>query len=345
MTRLVVEGWGKTIAVENEQIIVKEREKNGTTIVHRRAPSELKQVVITGKGALTTSAIELLALNGVDVIFINWQGKVTARISPPIMRTVNTRREQYRAYDTPKGGKIAKEIVRSKIRNQIALLGTLAKSRKDTTPSVADAVLRKREIIKKWLKRLEAIQEVACDEIRGELLTVEGNSSRFYWEAISSVIPESFSFKSRSGRYATDPINALLNYGYAILEGECWRGIHYAGLDPYGGFLHVDRPGRASMVLDLMEEFRQQVVDKVVLELVNHKRISETQFMIENGVCVMNDSVRKLLLQELLSKLEDYVRYDNQKIRWSDLVGKEAIEIAKFLREETKKIKGFWLRW
>lgn len=345
MTRLVVEGWGKTIGVENEQIVVKERQENGTTIVHRCPPSELRQVVVTGKGALTTHAIELLASHGVDVIFINWQGKVTARISPPIMRTVNTRRVQYRAYDTPKGGVIAKELVRSKIRNQIAVLGTLAKSRKEVSPSHADLLLRKRELLKEWLKRLESLKEVPCDEIRQGLLTIEGNASSHYWQGLSTIIPRSYNFRNRSGRYATDPINALLNYGYAILEGECWRGIHYAGLDPYGGFLHVDRPGRASMVLDLMEEFRQQVVDKVVLELVNHRRIDEKQFTMENGVCVMNDYSRKLLLQVLLSKLEDNVRYKDRKFRWCDLISKEALEIAKFIRGEVNKFRGFWLRW
>jgi CRISPR-associated protein Cas1 len=137
----------------------------------------------------------------------------------------------------------------------------------------------------------------------------------------------------------------MLNYGYAVLESEAWRAIHYAGLDPYGGFLHVDRPGRPSMVLDLMEEFRQQVIDKTIFTFFSRNQVKPRQFTVEDGVCVMDDKPRKLLLSTLLSKMEEHTRYKNKKMRWTDLVLTQARKIGKFLRRETKTYKGFWSRW
>lgn len=345
MDRLVVDGWGKLLGMENNQVVVKERKGKGYSVIHRCLPSDLRQVVITGKGSITTSAVEILADNGVDIILIDWRGKVKARISPPVMRTVNTRREQYRAYDEAKGAQLVREIAYAKLRNQMAVLGTLAKTRRDTQPEIADKMMKARDTISRWSKAVANLEDTSCDKIRDKIMGMEGNSSAAYWDSISAMVDKEFGFSGRSGRYATDPLNAILNYGYAVLEGESWRAIHYAGLDPYGGFLHVDRPGRASMVLDLMEEFRQQLVDKTAFRLFTQKQVRPEQFSIENGICVMSDKPRKLLLSELLSKLEDRVRYEDANIRWTDLILKQARDIAKFLRGETKAYKGFWLRW
>jgi CRISPR-associated protein Cas1 len=137
----------------------------------------------------------------------------------------------------------------------------------------------------------------------------------------------------------------MLNYGYGILEGEVWRAVHYAGLDPYGGFLHVDRPGRPSMVLDLMEEFRQQVVDKSVFALVAKNVITPTDFELVEGMCRLSDKARKALISEIVGKFESYVRVGDIKLRWCDLILKQTRDVAKYLRGELTKYDAFYLRW
>lgn len=181
--------------------------------------------------------------------------------------------------------------------------------------------------------------------MRETIMGYEGNASASYWKSILAIIPDEFGFKDRSGRYASDPVNAMLNYGYGVLEGECWRVIHYSGLDPYGSFLHVDRPGKASLVYDIMEEFRQQIVDKSVLKIFSLGQVKPDDFTIENGTCKMADGARKLLLNELLTKLESQVRYEDKNLKWTDLILNQARGIAQFLREDSKTYKGFWLRW
>lgn len=345
MDRLVVDGFGKTVGTDHGQIVVKEWRGKTHSVVHRCIPSSLRQVVISGKGSITTEAMKLLAENGVDIVLLDWRGSVLAHVSPPVMRTVNTRREQYKAYESEKGAALARQFVLAKLRNQCAVLLTLAKSRKESSPEDAAQLKLARDEVKRAQSAVEHMVPTLLDEQREQLMGMEGLAAGSYWRGIALVIPPAFEFRRRSGRYAQDPINAMLNYGYGLLEGECWRAVHYAGLDPYGGFLHVDRPGRASMVLDLMEEFRAQIVDRSVVKLVSLSQVDVEDFTLENGVCRIGDKTRKLLIFEILSKLEDSVRYGDKKMRWTDLVLSQARGVAAFLRGERKEYVGFSLRW
>ncbi len=102
---------------------------------------------------------------------------------------------------------------------------------------------------------------------------IEGKASIEYWNGVRNILPPEFDFDNRQ-RNADDLVNSMLNYGYAILESEVTKNILLSGLDPYCGFLHFDMPNRTSLTYDLMEEFRQQLVDKVVFTLINHKQVS-----------------------------------------------------------------------
>ncbi|MBM5805555.1 MAG: CRISPR-associated endonuclease Cas1, partial [Candidatus Verstraetearchaeota archaeon] len=265
--------------------------------------------------------------------------------SSSLMRTVQTRREQYAAQGDCRSGHLAKAFIAAKIRNQYAVLGTLAKVRSESSPDVAAALMEKREAVSEQIALLEGVPAGPAALMRGIVMGLEGNASRLYWEGISKVIPEPFGFPGRSGRYAQDPVNAMLNYGYALLEGEVWRGVHFAGLDPYGGFLHVDRPGKASMVLDLMEEFRQQTVDKTVVALITKGVVKANEFEMVEGICKLGDASKRRLIEELEGAFESYVRHRDVKVRWTDLILSQAVDIAKYLRGELKSYEAFYLRW
>lgn len=341
LKRLVVDGFGKYVGRKSERIFV--RDDNGT--VYQGPPEDLRQVLITGHGAISFDAVEFLAANGVDVIFLDSKGDVTARLSPPEMRTVLTRREQYLAYLDGRSVLLAKEFILAKLRNEYATLGTLAKRRVDTDPDSAEAIYTQREEIQLRITDIQAVDGRNVDEVRGTITGLEGAATSSYWKAIASVVPEDFQFKDRSGRYAPDPVNALLNYGYGILEGEVWRAVHFAGLDPYGGFVHTDRPGKASMVYDLMEEFRQQLIDKSVLKLLTRKEITPQDFTRREQSCELNDKARKTIVTEVLGRFEEYVVVGDEKVRWCDVILNQARNVGKYLRGESTKYEGFWLRW
>lgn len=337
----MVDGYGKYVGKKSNRIVVREQGKT----VFQVPPEDLRQVLVTGKGSIGFDAINLLAAHGVDLIFIDSHGEIRSRLSSPEMRTVATRREQYFAYRDRRGFIIGRAIAAAKLKNQYATLGTLAKRRKETDSSAADKIYAAREVVQGKLADLETLDAGNIDEVRDTIMGIEGSASVIYWSAISQVVPEEFGFMERSGRYATDPVNALLNYGYGVLEGETWRAVHFAGLDPYGGFLHVDRPGKPSLVLDLMEEFRQQLVDKSIIKLISRKEVEPANFLRDGNTCTMDDKARRALLMELLGKLEEYIAYGDGKVRWCDLILNQAREIGKYLRGEAATYEGFWLRW
>jgi CRISPR-associated protein Cas1 len=339
--RLVVDGFGKFIKREGDQIVVTEKGK----VVHRDLAEDLRQVVVIGGGGISFDAMELLGECGVDLIKVDWKGEVVCRLSSSLMRTVQTRREQYAAYNDKRGGHLSIAFIYGKVKNQYALLGTLAKARADSSPNVSEALLEARNTLGTILNELEEMPEAPINELRGKLMGIEGNCSRIYWEAVSKILPEEFGFPGRSGRYAKDPINAMLNYGYALLEGEVWHGVHYAGLDPYGGFLHVDRPGKASMVLDLMEEFRQQIVDRNIISIATKSMVRPDEFENCEGVCKLGEKPKRLLVGSIEALFEEYIRHKEVKIRWTDLIMSQAVDVAKYLRGETSKYEPFYLRW
>ncbi len=149
---------------------------------------------------------------------------------------------------------------------------------------------------------------------------IEGQASHEYWLGISDVLDEDWGFKGRSGRGAQDPVNSLLNYGYAVVESEIWKSIYLAGLDPYCGFLHSDRYGRASLVYDLIEEFRQQIVDKTVLSIVNMKQVSIEDFENEGDIMLMNEKSRRLLIAKIMDKLNSRIEFNENQMSYSDII-------------------------
>jgi CRISPR-associated protein Cas1 len=338
--RLVVDGFGKFLGVQGETLVVRE---GGKTVAHVH-PRELEQVIISGKGSVSTDALKLLAEHGVEVLVVDFRGEVMAFLMPPMMRTVSTRREQYFASRDFRGAEIAKAVVYAKMRNQRAILGTLAKVRKDTDPELAKRMYTSAGEMEKLCEEVRLIKGNTVEEVREALMNLEGRAAGFYWGALRGILGK-LGFEERSGRYARDPANALLNYGYGILLGDVWRAVHYAGLDPYGGFLHADRPGKPSMVLDLMEEFRPHVVDRLVAKLVSKRMISLEGFELVNGVCQMKDEVRRFYLGQILGELASEVRYRDQKFTWSELILHQARQLAKFLRGEVASYEGFWQRW
>ena len=131
---------------------------------------------------------------------------------------------------------------------------------------------------------------------------------------------------------------------YAVVESEIWKSIYLAGLDPYCGFLHSESYGRASLVFDLIEEFRQQIVDKTVLSLVNMNQVNVDDFENNGEIMLMNDKTRRLLIAKILDKLNSKVEFNGNQMSYSDIIMYQGRLIAKFLTHEAQYI-GFSRYW
>ena len=332
--RLFIEGFGKSITKRDNQIVIKE---NGKELDYYLV-EDLSQIVIMGKGSITFDALRLLAENDVDCIDIDWKGMLDYRLSPPEKKNVFIKKEQYYSLSDKRSGILAKSFIKSKIENQKATLGTLAKSRDN------DILTEQRDKLSQYSLKIDEIPDKPADEIRGKIFGVEGQAAIEYWLGFKSVIDKKFGFESRSGRGALDPVNSMLNYGYAVIQGDIWRNLHLAGLDPYCGFLHSDKKGRTSLVFDLMEEFRQQIVDKVVLSLLNRNQVKVEDFKLENGFMIILDKTRKLLIKSIQTKLSSKIDFNEKSMKYSDIILYQAKLIGKFL-ENKEDYVGFYLRW
>lgn len=333
--RLIIDGFGKSITKRDNQIVIRE---NGEELDYF-LPKDLKQIIINGKGAITFDAIELLSNSDVDLIAIDWRGNIKYRLSSMEHNNVEIRKQQYYALNDKRSGYLAKKFIESKIKNQKATLTTLSKTR-----GGVEYLINQRNKLDNLLKALENIEIKSSDKIRSDIFGIEGIASHEYWLAFRYLIDDEYSFLKRSGRGATDPVNAMLNYSYAILASEVLKSLHISGLDPYAGFLHSDRYARKSLVFDLMEEFRQQIVDKSVLKLINKNQIENDDFELKEGMTYIHEDCRKLLIKTILDKLNNDITFNGVKTTYVDLISIESKNIVNYLLY-LKKYPTFYLRW
>ena len=216
----------------------------------------------------------------------------------------------------------------------------MAKYRKEADPSLYEELRLVAQEVLDHLEELRQLRAERADEVREQILAAEGRAARRYWDALKLVVPEQYEWPGRRRRGAKDPLNAALNYGYGILYGQIERAIILAGLDAYGGFIHADRPGKPSLVLDLIEEFRAPVVDRTVLGLVN-KRTKLAQD--EKGLLTLE--TRRLLAERILARLETAERYERKRQPLRVIIQNQARHIATFVRGDRAQYKPFLARW
>lgn len=333
--RLIIDGFNKTINKRDNQIVIKE---DGEEIDYF-LPKDLKQIIILGKGAITFDAIALLAEADVDLIAINWRGEIKYRLASKEHNNVQIRKQQYQSLNDSRSGYLAKKFIESKIKNQKATISTLSRSR-----GGVDFLDIQKNKLDNLSKALNEIKNRPSEKIRSEIFGIEGMASQEYWQGFRYVIADEFEFTHRSGKGAQDIVNSMLNYSYAILSSEVLKSLHMSGLDPYAGFLHADLYGRTSLVFDVMEEFRQQVVDKSVLKLINLGQIHSDDFEIRDNFVYIGEECRKLLVKTVLDKLNSEVTFEGIKKTYSDFIEVESKNIVSFLLYN-KKYKTFHVRW
>ncbi|MCO5193110.1 MAG: CRISPR-associated endonuclease Cas1 [Anaerolineae bacterium] len=321
--------------------------QGGTTLA--QAPiMHLERVLVTSKGvSVSAETIRACTERGIPIHFLSGRGTPYASLySAGLTGTVLTRRAQLSAYQTGVGIELAFAFVVGKIENQGNFLKYVAKYRKGKQPEVyrelrwlAGEVLDHCEEIE-TLHFLSKQEAYAIDEMRGQLLSIEGRAAQKYWNGFKQVLPEALAWPGRQRRGAKDPFNSALNYGYGILYGEIEKAIVLAGLDPYAGFIHVDRPGKPSLVLDVIEEFRTPVVDRTVLGLVN-KGVKLEQD--ERGM--LTEKTRHTLAEKILGRLESPEKYESKRHPLRSIIQQQARHIATYVRGERDLYLPFTTSW
>ena len=335
---LIVDKFGSFVGKKSERVRVTIKGE----VVEEEPLIRLEQVLLIGKGvSFSTDFVRACVERGIPIVLVSSNGRPYARIiSPGLGGTVRTRREQLLAYYDQRGVILSKAFTIGKLSNQANLLKYMAKYRKgrdrELYLAVQDVAIELR-VLADEVARLEASN---VDELRPRLLNLEGRGADMYWEAIRWLLRGGLSWQGREHRGARDPINSALNYGYGILYSQIEGAILLAGLDPFAGFLHVDRSGKPSLVLDLIEEFRQMVVDRTIFGLLN-KGVE----VVLDGRGWLADSTRRMLAKKVLERLEGLERYEGKKHRLRVIIQRQAHHIATFVRGERTSYKPFVGGW
>lgn len=302
----------------------------------------LENVIVTSHGvSFSSDAVQACVEQGIPIHFLDSLGRPYAALySAGLTGTVLTRREQMAAYHDARGMALAKAFAEGKIRNQTNTLKYLAKNYKEKDPDLYRELRLLAGEVLDHLADLDRLQADRVEEARAAILSAEGRAAQKYWEGVRQALRQDLDWPGRRTRGAKDPFNSALNYGYGVLYGQVERALILAGLDPYGGYLHVDRPGKPSLVLDLIEEFRQAVVDRTVIGMVNKRIVIQQEA--EGG---LTREARRDLAQRVLERLEASARYEKKEYPLKHILQMQARHLATYIRGEREVYIPFVCTW
>jgi CRISPR-associated protein Cas1 len=278
--------------------------KDGLNIVTKVDGNEIGRVpvhmiggiVCFGRVAMSPAAMGFCAEQGVTVSYLAEHGRFLARMEGPVSGNVLLRKQQYRCSDAEvQCATIVRGIVSGKILNQRAVIRRALRDHSDgMQPDSRQRLQSAEERLTHIARRTEKPSTV--DEMRG----FEGEAASLYFSVFQALLrtdDANLCFSGRSRRPPLDPVNALLSFVYTLLVHDIRSALETVGLDPAVGFLHRDRPGRPSLALDLLEEFRPFFADRLVLSLINRRQVKASAFRrLENGAVLMSDDLRKEVL-------------------------------------------------
>jgi CRISPR-associated protein Cas1 len=317
------------------------RQRNRETAIETRKLSipihHLESICLFGPSTVSSPALDLCWEHGVAVNFLSENGHFQARMTGVADTSVTLRRTQFRAADDPaRCADIARQIIAGKIQNSRNSLLRAARENDDAAEQgqlqkVIDALARQ---IQNLADSVAAAAAPQLDALRG----AEGLAAQLYFSVFSLVLKqqrEAFLFTTRSRRPARDRINCLLSFIYALLRHDCVAALTSVGLDPFVGFLHADRPNRPSLALDLMEEFRPWLADRLAITLINRQQIAPEHFAErEGGVVEFTDTGRKLVIKAYQERKQDTLTHPllEQNLRLAQMPFVQARILARHLR-------------
>ena len=321
---------GETVVVEKEKQVL------------LRLPIHTLQGIVTFGNVMTSPyLLNLCAERGVCVSFMSESGRFLARITGPVSGNVQLRLSQMRAYeDKSRKGDIARSFVIGKVMNSRNVLLRRMRDHGET-PSL-------RMACDQMLDVLRRLRDSVPDAMR--IRGLEGEAGAIYFGVFNELLltgRETFAISSRNRRPPMDPTNALLSYLYTLLTHDCRGALEGVGLDPQIGFLHEIRSGRPSLALDLMEEFRSVLVDRMAASLVNLKQLTPSDFKVtESGAVEMRESARKTVLLAWQKRKQEIVMhpYLEERAPVGLLPHLQALLLARFLRGDLDAYPPYILR-
>ncbi len=327
------------LALDGENILVQIKDRPGVRI----PLLNLEGIVCFSYQGASPALMGACAERGISLVFLRPSGRFLARVQGKVRGNVLLRSRQHELTSSgTEAAAIARNFLTGKIYNQRRVVQRALRDH---------ALVVDSEMLSACTAQLkEIIKAVQACETQEELRAYEGLAAKEYFKIFDHLIlqqKDSFRFTGRNRRPPLDPTNALLSFAYTLLANECSSALESVGLDPYLGFLHQKRPGRPSLALDLMEELRPVLADRLVLSLINTQQLSSKDFLRkETGAILMEDEARKRFLSAWQKRKQELLThpFTQEKISLGLLPYVQALLLARHLRGDLDAYPPFFWR-
>lgn len=324
------------LSLNGENVVILENEKE----IGRIPLHNLERIITFGYTGASPALMGKCAKERIELVFMNSNGHFLARVEGEESGNVLLRRQQFRfADDKGKSLEIARNIICCKLFNSRWVLERVLRDhslRIDT-----EKFMQCSEYLKNASKA--ALNAGDMDILRG----IEGEGAKIYFSVFNDMIlqqKENFIFTARNKRPPKDNVNAMLSFAYSLATSMCTSALESVGLDPYVGFMHTDRPGRRSLALDLVEEFRAPLCDRFVITLINKKIISPSDFeKRENGAVLLTENGRRTFITAWQKRKGDELKHPflDEKLEWGMLPYSQALLLARYIRGDIDSYPPF----
>ncbi len=319
--QLVINTHGSFLKKNHNCFLIKNEDK-----VFEVSADKVESILITTSATITTDAIKFAVESNIDIVFLDHFGDPYGRVwHSKLGSTTLIRRRQLEVAEQKKGFEMARGWIETKINNQIDFLKDLKKNRPEQRAEL-DEYIANIESMRAQLLELDGTLE----EKRGSIMGIEGMASRYYFDALSFIMPEKWKFNGRSRNPAVDGFNCLLNYGYGVLYSMVEKSCIISGLDPYVGFMHTDNYNKKSLVFDLIEMYRIHA-DRTVVNLFSRRQVKEEYFdNIPNGLS-LNKEGKAVLIQSLNETLDQSMDHNGRNVKIRNILELDCHKIANSL--------------
>lgn len=331
---LLVDKPGTFIGINTRGVSISEKGK----VIAQHHSDNLSHVVVTGKGvSLSSNFINYCMERKIPIDFFDHQGKHIGSIMTPKFIQSTLWAKQSNASSSLKNT-LAIGIIEGKVKNQYALLKYFNKYHKNHAPGLQPKMEMMEQCIndfKEWKRKTKPNDDDFIQKLMGQ----EAQVAIRYWDYIRELIADDeVEFEHREHQGAHDLMNSMLNYGYAVLYARMWQSLLAAKLNPFESLIHARQEGKPTLVYDMVEIFRSQVVDRMVISLIQKGQNLE----VRNGL--LTDNTRQLLVKSVMERLARYERYQGEDMKMENIILLQAKLLAKAF-DGTDKFKPYVAKW
>lgn len=333
---LIISKPGSIVGKSKSNIVVKQKGK----VVASVATHNLKSITITVAGvSISSNMVKFCSDKNIGLSFLNFDGTPYGILLTPKFTQSKNVVSQIEAQLTDIGVDWAKATIKGKIKNQINTLKFFSRQRKNSDPDFMEHLPKTVSDMKESLKKLKDLDGDKISEIRDQIFAIEGRAAQLYWRQVARILDDYTVFDKRERRGATDLVNSMLNYGYAILYSKIWRAVITERLNPCIGIIHSSENTNAALVYDIIEEFRSPVIDRTVISLISKGENIE----VKKGK--LTEESKSRLLQRIMKKLNTIEKFRGSELHLVNIIQHQVAETRRVFTKSIPTYKPYIKTW